>query len=185
VEKNKQIGKGSFGSVKYIQEIKEGEMNGKFMAVKHQKAVTKSQINNQLQEYDILHDVDTRAALINYQPASMNSKKYEGRDQHGGRSRKASVTIMSLAPGMSLLEFSAWIESEKALGSLPISRIGTLMNVALSVIKEGKQLHDRGILHLDIKPENIHYDPKQNIVTIIDYGTSLRTDSSGTATASL
>lgn len=36
-----------------------------------------------------------------------------------------------------------------------------------------KDIHSSGFAHLDLKPENIVYDPVKNKITIIDFGVCL------------
>ena len=43
-------------------------------------------------------------------------------------------------------------------------------NIAFQMLSGLNALHKNGIIHCDIKPQNILYKPKENIIQIIDYG---------------
>ena len=52
-----------------------------------------------------------------------------------------------------------------------IRQMNHIFTVAKQIFKTVKVMHDRGIYHLDLKPENVLYDGSQNI-KILDLGTA-------------
>ena len=55
--------------------------------------------------------------------------------------------------------------------SSPITNIDELMNMALSLMDNVRQLHEKaGVLHCDIKPDNIRWDRSRQQAYLIDFG---------------
>ncbi|KTD61406.1 protein kinase domain-containing protein [Legionella spiritensis] len=73
--------------------------------------------------------------------------------------------IMRRAPGMELHELMKKIKKgERTLNTLQ------RLQITRAIIAAVKDIHDKSILHLDIKPRNIMVDPDTLNVTIIDFG---------------
>lgn len=62
--------------------------------------------------------------------------------------------------------------AEQFQGENKITDFGVKLKAALAVLKEIKRVHDMNLLHLDIKGENVFFDPKTNTAGLADYGIS-------------
>lgn len=68
--------------------------------------------------------------------------------------------VMSRAPGVDLYEYV------NRYGGLIEDEVQDIMRKLLKIIKS---VHKKGVIHCDIKPENIIYDDKSGKVTLIDF----------------
>ncbi|KTD61405.1 protein kinase domain-containing protein [Legionella spiritensis] len=83
-------------------------------------------------------------------------------------SPKNAYLIMRNAPGMELYELMEKMDE----GKITLNTL-QMLKISLAIIEAVNNIHQRGILHLDIKPENIMVDPTTLKVTIIDFGLSV------------
>ena len=60
----------------------------------------------------------------------------------------------------------------KNLGNIKIINENLFKNIAFQMLSGIDALHKNGIIHCDIKPQNILYDPSQNYIQLTDYGLS-------------
>ncbi len=77
-----------------------------------------------------------------------------------GLSDILNYVILSEAPGMDLFEY---IQKHDTMTE------NEVRNVAKQILTILGDIHDRNIIHKDIKPENIVYDPKAEKITLIDF----------------
>lgn len=77
-----------------------------------------------------------------------------------GLSSRLNYIILSRAPGIDLYEYI------KKHGKIDENELRSITQKILTTIKS---VHKKGIVHKDIKPENIIYDYKTKSVTIIDF----------------
>ena len=84
------------------------------------------------------------------------------------KSKKPLGTILKLAPGCTLRAFM-----EKAKGTVPLRQA---IVFCTKLLKITKSFHACGVIHRDLKPDNIHIDCSQNKsldegdITILDFG---------------
>ena len=77
-----------------------------------------------------------------------------------GLSNDLNYIIISEAPGTDLYEYV------KKNGPLPLDEI---KDIAKKLFKILISIHRKKVIHKDIKPENIIYDPKSKDITLIDF----------------
>jgi len=80
-----------------------------------------------------------------------------------GQAEAAPFMVMELLSGGTLQH---WLEQERLAG------LGTnrLIELAIQLARGLAYAHQHGVIHRDIKPDNIHYDPKTNIAKMMDFG---------------
>lgn len=83
--------------------------------------------------------------------------------------------VMREFPGISLLE----LMSRSLEGFLVIST-DQCLQISINIMKALKKLHKQGLIHQDIKPENIIVDPVSCEVNIIDFGLAAHVDYANT-----
>lgn len=80
-----------------------------------------------------------------------------------------SYAVMRRARGKELFDI-AFDEREK--NKTESLSTHTRLSLTMNALKSLKDLHDRGIIHRDVKLENMFFDTKTHAVTHIDYGLS-------------
>jgi uncharacterized protein YjfI (DUF2170 family) len=142
------LGQGGWGKVKqayYCDEM--GVIHPKALAIKIEKEKDKTQ---SLREISFFRAAYPHKENYLYQHALFknNYKNY---------------SIFPKLPGISLEDYlsdNLHLTLKKRLG------------IAISVLKELKELHSKEIAHLDLKPKNILFDPRQERAYLIDFGCS-------------
>jgi len=76
---------------------------------------------------------------------------------------QGNIVIMPKVEGPHLQKFL----DDKTLSVEEVSHI------AIQIIKQIEKLHKKGLIHADIKPDNIHYDKKNGKAVLIDFGESV------------
>lgn len=153
------IGEGAMGSVVKIDGTLIPESVGRVIVDKSKKRVDKIQISN-------LNRAKLEAALS--RKAMLQGAKKTKAEFISNKDTITTHNVMPLVSGTNLFELiqkdttgvQLLSESEKI-------KISILLLRALQ-----EQVHDNGIIHHDIKPENIMIDLDNDKVVIIDYGVS-------------
>ena len=91
-----------------------------------------------------------------------------------GQAETAPYMVMELLPGGTLED---WLQRDRP------SELDTdmLIELAIQLARGLAYAHQHGVIHRDVKPANIHYDPQTNIAKIMDFGIAAietRTDGS-------
>ncbi len=81
-------------------------------------------------------------------------------------SEDESVLILTYQPGISWTEYFKGIRQKERL-----SELIRLLKLLAPVLNE---IHDRNIVHLDLKPTNLLYDEATDSVSIIDFGLAIQ-----------
>jgi serine/threonine protein kinase len=144
----KHLGAGAFGRVKIAQNLETGE----WVAMKFLVRLTAE---------------DSNEAKIHKHLGSGLTGIYERKKLSGTTLKTKHVFAMALAPGVSME--TAFLDSN--FQPLNISTIDRI-RACKAVVEQYLELHRKGVLHIDIKLENLIYDEKPNKVTIIDFGLS-------------
>lgn len=147
--KENLLGAGGFGQVKLGQDLETGE----WVAVKTQVSHGnyKDWKKNVRKEGELTQERNQQIAMAKRRT-----------DEWWHRNKKAkSYSVQHIIKGQNIADYQPKNFEEK-------------LDMAMAVLKELKGLHESNILHLDIKPENMFYDPTTKKATIIDYGISLR-----------
>jgi tRNA A-37 threonylcarbamoyl transferase component Bud32 len=148
------IGKGGWGRVKkaYYYHPERGIQKDGPVAIKIEinKAPekTKKEFNYFLRAHQTIKNQH-----IQYQSSQINPKK--------SNVAQKSYSLMPYLPGMRLDQF---LKEKKEMS------LNDRLKMAASTMKALSELHDKNIVHLDIKPENMIYDEKNNAMHIVDFG---------------
>ena len=167
------LGEGSFGQVILVKKINQIEpKNSKIFALKICKKYNLiSQENSifqrpnkilvtEIRELSILHKIKriNSPYLISYVDININKQNKE-------------IWILMKYFPIDLRTFFY-----KNLGKHEIINENLFRNIAFQILSGLNSLHKNGIIHCDIKPENILYEPQEKIVQIIDFGLSYNFD---------
>lgn len=144
----KHLGSGAFGRVKIAQNLETGQ----WVAMKFLNRLTAA---------------DRNEAKIHNHLGSGFTGIYERKKLSGTTLTTKHVFAMALAPGVSME--TAFLDSD--FQPLNISKVNRV-TACKAVVEEYLELHRKGVLHIDIKIENLIYDEEPNKVTIIDFGLS-------------
>jgi len=90
-----------------------------------------------------------------------------------GQAEATPYMVMELLRGGTLED---WLLQEK-LSELDTDR---LIDLAIQLARGLAYAHQHGVVHRDVKPANIHYDPKTNIAKMMDFGIAATGRKSGT-----
>lgn len=143
VKHNAHVGAGGFGSVKYEQNLKTGLWED---VIKVLKASKEEEIQREIKGLTLTNMLKALHPL---------------RTNKDGEFRREIV--MHRAQGVSLEEFT------NSKTKLPTR---DWLVLAENMLKAVKQLHDKQMIHGDIKPKNMNYDQRTGEVTVFDYGLS-------------
>lgn len=144
VKSNKHLGTGQHGVIKLIQDLQ----TTAFHALKLTAAFAN--------EDKLLQESGDLIAKYSYEPRSTrNRNKYAPR--HGSAPPTINALITRLAKGVTI-------------DTINITNAAQLCKVLLGMVTATKQLHDRNILHNDIKPDQFLFDEINNIVKLVDLG---------------
>ncbi|CAM4155972.1 protein kinase [Vreelandella rituensis] len=86
------------------------------------------------------------------------------------RVRGQSILVMQRAPGLNLEEFSL---REGRLSARLVMRIAVQLADILSALRRETGANPRPIVHGDIKPSNLVFDPEHEDIALIDWGSSV------------
>lgn len=139
---DRHLGSGAFGSVKLAQDLQSNE----WFALKLMKA---NNVNNE----------DFAKEMQNNQLADLGVGGFYREESSKGP--QYSI-LMKYIDGITLDKL---IEQENK--SIPSSE---WLNIAIKTLESIQKLHDKGLLHCDIKLDNFIYNPKTKEVTAIDLG---------------
>lgn len=93
-----------------------------------------------------------------------------------GEDQELSYIAMDYLKGGDLLEYC------KADSLLPAVEVFDIM---ITVAEALEYAHEQKVVHRDIKPGNIIYDPEEKVVTVTDFGVACLTDTSKTKTGTI
>lgn len=148
----KRLGAGGSGDVKLAQDLSSGE----WLAIKLMSHPEK--IKKAAQEARLMSEVPGNTAYVIHR---LDKKK--GKEQ--------GIVLMNFFPGMNLVDF---INSQKnTYNSKPPS---WWLNVGINILKSIDQLHALGILHRDIKLDNIIINPQSGDIRLIDFGSAAKVE---------
>lgn len=150
------IGEGNFGKVKVIQN-KEGEN----FAVKIEGRGKRGHANTELKIMDLLNKFHGEAERKNYNKIFKNNY-----------TSKKLYTVMDLEEGKELFEVLFLGKSRKSIRR--ITNEEKKIIIAIKSCEAIKYLHDRRIIHRDIKSENFIINRNDNVANIVavDFGFS-------------
>lgn len=80
-----------------------------------------------------------------------------------GQAEGTPYLVMELLRGGTLGD---WLERDR----LPELDTGMLIELAIQLARGLAYAHQHGVIHRDVKPANIHYDPKTNVAKMMDFG---------------
>lgn len=80
-----------------------------------------------------------------------------------GQAEGTPYLVMELLRGGTLED---WMDRDR----LPELETDMLLALAIQLARGLGYAHQNGVIHRDVKPANIHYDPKTNIAKIMDFG---------------
>lgn len=83
-------------------------------------------------------------------------------DEKSKKDYSSKCIIMNRAPGIPLSEYL----KQKEITALERNEI------FIKILVEAMKIHAHGIIHCDLKPDNIIYDPKTKEVSIVDFGSA-------------
>lgn len=152
-KQSRHLGKGAYGTVKLAQDLQTGE----FLALKIQPW---SRLTTQRRR--MLHDEIYKSRLAGNLIAATTFRQ--------AANDMAYAMLMKLYRGNPL---SAIIHQRMSLAER--------LHIAIAVAEDLKAIHNKQLIHLDIKPENIIYDARTGAVNIIDFGTAQLADTHGSA----
>jgi serine/threonine protein kinase len=147
-KKGKTLGKGSFGQLKLVQD----QETGTLYAEKTSNLSLETEAGN-------LKKVGKLETSFSYSPkADAGKKKYTPPKGEP----LAHAIIMELAQGIPL--------TSPKIASLSIEQ---QLELCINLAKAVAELHKNNIVHTDLKPENLFFNPANNKITIIDFGSAL------------
>lgn len=82
---------------------------------------------------------------------------------HDKKIKDKNYLIIPIFPGIELFKF---MKNHK-------TSLAEKAHIALNIAQSIKKIHDLNILHCDIKPENLIYDPSTQTIHVIDFGVSI------------
>ncbi len=166
VKYGKHLGQGSYGKVKLVQNIKTGSWE--VVKVSNLKRYKKED-----ESYIRVENPNIRAELELLLRAEHRLLK-DIKVSHGNFIEAESKTyfIMDYANGENL---DSYLLNHQTLS--PMSQL----NIALQALERVQEVHEKGYIHCDIKPENMRYDALNNKLTTLDYGLSLVMDEDNAA----
>jgi len=80
-----------------------------------------------------------------------------------GQAEGTPYLVMELLRGGTLED---WLERDR----LPELDTGMLIELVIQLARGLAYAHQHGVVHRDVKPANIHYDPKTNVAKMMDFG---------------
>lgn len=160
----RSLGAGATGSVRLVQDIETGEqMALKKVIIKSRRiredgrtyVIMKQHIEDSIRREQIALKKMNQLIFSSYQ----RTKPSMLQPQSGPIEQ--SETVIALAKGMPLNKVKRNPEKLSAL---------RLLDISLSVLKSVQAVHDNGLVHRDVKPENIHVDLASGEASLVDFG---------------
>ena len=158
-EKTNDIGEGTFGKVIKVKNIKNNnEEDSNIFALKICKKWERSNeiLSTEIMELSNLKEIKriNNPYLMKYVDCKINDKN------------KEIWILMKYYP----IDLRAYFNDN--LNKSNIINESFFKNIAFQILSGLNSLHKNKIIHSDIKPENILYDPQRNIIQITDFGLS-------------
>ena len=158
-EKTNDIGEGTFGKVIKVKNIKNNnEENSNIFALKICKKWERSNeiLSTEIMELSNLKEIKriNNPYLMKYVDCKINDKD------------KEILILMKYYP----IDLRAYFNDN--LNKSNIINESFFKNIAFQILSGLNSLHKNNIIHSDIKPDNILYDPQKNIIQITDFGLS-------------
>ena len=146
-ELKEMLGEGSFGKVYRAINVKEKEKNNEYAI----KLETKKDVKKHLlKEYFVYKGLD-------------NSNNFPKMYWYGNYKKYRGLVLDRLGPSLKYFFVKYKYNFD----------MNTIANIAVQVLYRLEELHNKGFLHQDIKPENILVDYRNMVkIFLVDYGTS-------------
>lgn len=148
----KEIGGGATGDVKYLVNIETNKWDVLKIPNKSGDKKENARIN---QEADNLAKNNQLLGRLHRTPYTEN----------GDKEKDYYLLAIKQAPGSNL--------EKQFLSNTSKPSEYVLHHVIVGMVNELKELHKNGLYHRDIKPEQFHYDPQTEKVTLIDLGSAI------------
>jgi serine/threonine protein kinase len=155
----RKLGKGAFG------QVYKGEYNGKIVAI---KVELNKKFDSLTQEVDIYKQLNLFHPVVDSSSSETNSVEYSGLPQclYYSNERKYRILVIQMM-GKNI---------EKLMGRNRKLSPSTTMMIACQILSHLKYIHSKGIIHKDIKPENMvifcNEGCGQGMVSLLDFGMS-------------
>jgi serine/threonine protein kinase len=110
----------------------------------------------------------------------LREARFGERVQHPNVVRTIEIGEATPGGGMHFLAIE-WAKGEllekyaKRRGALPMDEVG---DIVLQIAEAVHAAHEVGVVHRDLKPDNLMYDPETRRVKLLDFGIATDTDSS-------
>lgn len=161
IEQKTELGRGAFGSVKKVM-----AENGEIYAIKKQTIYLKGMLL--IKYIEIINRLSREFSLSR----KLNLSKYAGR-------REALKRIITSSGSQEELYIKNYmlmplLNGQELLGLFQTKYTTSEQRLVIfwKLAEELAKIHAHGILHRDIKLENVIYDPETKVLKIIDYGLS-------------
>lgn len=157
-EQHAKLGEGAFGKVKIVQ-----TRDGENFAVKIEGRGLRGE-----------NDTETRISKMLNFTIGEAERRLGSKQQFKGKSTdKKLYTVMQLAQGAELEKLIYEPNRASHLSNLSLEQ---RLIIALKACKAVQELHDKGIIHADLKPANLiaKVDGTQVIISPIDFGLSMQ-----------
>lgn len=141
VTQEKHIGKGGFGTAKFAQNLNTGEWCV-LKTAKQQPNISVQQVASN--ELACLKKLDMTSSMEPHRWQTRTGLSYQ--------------FLMKYVPGVSLRSLM------QTKGQQP------WLDIARATVAAVKACHEKGIIHCDIKPDNMIWNPETRTVTLIDFG---------------
>ena len=168
------IGKGSFGCV-YRPSLKCNKSSKKTPSIdytdKISKLMSKKYAKAEMKEYDVIADIDKKNEYYLGKPEMCQPDKSEKVNIDNCKLNISSPSLLIMKDGgMSVSDYVSYL-NKRTVSSHEID-FDTFLLAMHNSLMAVKAMHNGGMVHHDLKPQNMVYNPNTEEVKIIDFGIS-------------